>query len=162
MSSSVATSYAFKALSVETLGADDVPAATAAKISHNSFDVEGSLSAATTPPVSFCSHQTISLSASGSIDFAALPTVQGVRSALGKKLVLARVHNRSPTHSFSLAVGASNGYAIAANAIVVPPLGCAQLYFDAALAASDGTHKTLDYAYNATAGNEADVTLVLG
>lgn len=143
---------------IEALAAGILPGLARTQ-THDQLDVKLILTPTSTPPVSLYSEQTISGSASGSIDLTSLPTLDGARSASGLKLRAIRVINRG-THTFSIQIGASNGYVVGGLVLAVPAGGCGQLYLADGLAAVDGTHKTLDYTFNA--GDSADVSIAMG
>lgn len=138
------------------------PGAASPIVSHAAYKFSKKLNAASTPVASIISEKLIAAGASGSIDLTALNTTEGVRSASGKKLVFLQLTNLSAAHDFTLIEGASNGYAIKANAIVVPPGGSVALYFAAALGAVGGSDKTLDWTFNAGASGGVQSTLILG
>lgn len=142
------------------------PGSKVPEIVHNAFDQRFTLNATSDVPVSLISEQQISLSASGTIDFTALPTTQGSRTAVPLKLRAVRIVNNG-AHVFSLAVGASNGYVIGGAAIKVQPFktsipGVAQMIFNDALTVSDATHKTLDYTYDVSDAGLVQITLLFG
>jgi hypothetical protein len=142
----------------ETLDASVLPSLENRTIQHGATTSKIQLDASSTPPVSMLSSLRLA-AASGTIDLTSLATTEGTRSASGLKLV--GIYIRVNTaHALSIAVGASNGYAIGGNPIRVEPSGVVLHYFSAGLTAIDGTHKTLDYTFNAA--GTADVVLILG
>jgi len=166
MATTVKATLNFGMLCTEVLDAAIVPGANAPTVIHNKFETKITLDGASTPPVSFVSEQAIASSASGTIDFTSLPTTQGARTAVPLKLRGLRIVNNG-THLFSLAVGGTNGYAIGGSAINVQPKsvagpGCIEVFFADGLLASDATHKTLDYTFNAGDAGPVNLTLLLG
>jgi hypothetical protein len=124
------------------------------------MDIVESRSHYTTPPVEIFSTQTLT-GASGTIDFTALPTLQGTRDATGMKLRYIRVQNHSTTTVFSIAAGGANGYVLNAVALKANKNeGWFLQGFASELANVDATHKTLDWTL--TGGHTASLTLVFG
>jgi len=158
MATTISAALNFNSKVIEVLDPTLYPGVKNNKITHTAFDVGIALDGTTTPPVVLLSEQTLT-GASGTLDLTSLTTFQGARSCTGMKLRYLRVNNRG-THSFTIAVGASNGYAIGGASIVVQPGGAAAHYFKDGLTAVDGTHKTLDWTL--FAAESADLTLIFG
>ncbi len=159
MATTIKTTLSFIASTIETLDAAETPGITERKLTHTAFNVSKTIDGNTTPAVSVISEQTLG-DASGTIDFSALPTTQGPENVVGKRLKFIRINNRGNVN-FVLSAGASNGYALMGGvSITVPPGGVHQQWVGDALTTSDGTHKTLDYTFDAD--DEADMTLIFG
>lgn len=157
MSSTIQTTLQLIATTVETLDPNTNPGIATGSLTHSQLNTKLVLDGGSAPPVSFLSERKISASASGTIDLTSLPTTQGTLSATGLKLVVLRINNRGG-HTFTLATGASNGYTLP-NSINVDAGGMVEIVFTARIAI-DGTHKNLDYTFNAA--DQADITLILG
>lgn len=159
MATTVKSTLQFNMTTQETLDAGAAPGVVKRQLEHSAFNVKKTFDGNTTPAVSVISGQTLG-DASGTINFAALPTTQGVQNIVGLRLKAIRINNRG-THAFVLSAGASNGYALPGGvAITVPPGGAYQIWIGDALATSDGTHRQLDYTFDAA--DEADLTLLFG
>ncbi len=159
MATTVKTTLAFQATTIETLDPAETPGVSNRQITHEGFNVKRVLDGATTPALSLVSEQTLG-AASGTIDLTAVPTTQGAESALGLRLKVIRVNNRG-AHPLVLSAGASNGYALPGGvSITVPPGGVTLQLVGDALGTIDATHKTLDFTFHA--GDQADLTLLFG
>lgn len=166
MATTITSVLKFSAVTVETLDAAVVAAGLSnRKVTHNGFERTVNLNGTAAPQVSIISDQLLAAANSGTIDLTSLPTTEGTRSATGLNLVAMRITNlaaRASGHNFQIAVGAANGYVIGGNPIAVKPLGSVLMFFDDALTAIDGTHKTLDWTFNAAATGGIQITLILG
>jgi hypothetical protein len=147
----------FGVLSQSTL--DSLTASTSPTINQSGFDHTIELTATTTPDVEIASYQTLAAGTSGSIDLTAVPTANGTVSASGKKLRGLMIRNKS-TGKLTVNEGASNGYSLDGNVLVIPTGGTGQLYFADGLGAVGASDKILDYTLT-VAGN-LDIILLFG
>lgn len=151
------STFSFGILSESTL--DALTAARAPTINQSTFNHTVELTASTTPDAEIASYQTLAASTSGTIDLTSLPTANGTVSASGKKLRGLLIRNNS-TGQLTIQEGASNGYSLLGNVIVIPAGGSHQAYFVDALGAVGGSEKILDYVLT-NAGN-LEITLIFG
>lgn len=158
--STINTTIGFQLSTVEQLSPATAPAAQAGtQLAHTAFDRTITLKNDSTPKGEVPAYLTLS-GASGTIDLTALQTADGVKDCTGKKLRALRVTNPNATVDFTIAVGASNGYAIGGVVKKCHPGGTIQEYFADALAAVGGSTKTLDWTGNG--GHTYQITLILG
>lgn len=158
--STVSVHAEFDVTTTETLATVTAPASSRRVLSHNAFDASLELNASSTPPSTHAGYENPSGS-SGSIDLTALVTADGVKDTSGKRLRILRVKNMNAAGNVTIAVGASNGYAIGGATITLTPGEIFQRYFVSALTVVDGTHKTLDWT-NAGDLVAPQITIIMG
>lgn len=163
MATTIATKIGANLTTTETLDAAGAPGVSSRALTHNQFDVKKALDGTTTPPVSFISEFKLA-AASGTIDLSALPTTEDPSlTAVPKEIVAMRFHNKATAADFVIQVGATNGYPIGGNPIIVKPGGAVLMDFAGGLAPSSTSLKTLDWTLTGYASpDEVRVTLILG
>lgn len=144
----------------ETLDTSIWPDVANRVLARAGFDVNLSLGPASTPPVTLVSTKAQTGSATPTIDLTSLPiTGGGTGTGTGLKLRFLRITNTG-THDFTIAVGASNGYAIGGTVITVKGGATAMYYFADALGTVGSGAKTLDCTANS--GDTINLTFGLG
>lgn len=161
---SVTVKYKFQATVIETLGSNtDSASATRRKVIHDQFDEFGTLTSATSVPVTTVAEAVVALSGGAkTIDLTALTGTNGATVSMsGLKVQIFRFKNLG-ANQMTIVGGAANGYLLwgASGSVIVPAGGIVQFFGNETLADVDGTHKNIDVS--GTAAQTFELTVIAG
>ena len=165
--STISATQRFGLSVMEAFSEAELPAAKNRTLVDDQFGSSVKLDADTTPPATKA--WSAKLTSTQTLDLTALTRSVGATvNATGLRLQMLLLNNLSATATLMIDKGASNGYPIngAAEGLVVPPSGLAQLYFADGLADVAAGAKTLDLtvtpAGSGTEVEDFEIQLVFG
>lgn len=159
----ITVQWAMNLTVTETIGTNTgslSSASQAASLIHDAYNESGTLTSASSVPVTKHAQFLLTLSAgAATINLASLTSTNGALvDGTGLKMQFIRIKNLG-SNNMTFAEGASNGYAIGSS-IVVPAGGVAQFFFNEGLPDIASGDRTIDVS--GTLVETAEISIVMG